>query len=78
MYDQLSLISSAGHPLHRAVSLFCALFCFFFTKNKRKTQEKEVEQKKRKLNKKDLKKGGKAFFRNKIDKIKLDMSKNKF
>ena len=61
IYVQLSLIWSAGHPLHQAISLFSALFCFF-TKNKRKTQEKEAEQKKKKTEEKDFKKGGKAFF----------------
>ena len=74
VYVQMSLIWSGGHPLYQAVSLFSVLK----KRTRERYKEKEAEQKKRKLNKKDFKKGGKALFRNKIDKIKLDKSKNKF
>ena len=61
MYVQMSLIWSAGHPLHQAVSHFFCSFLFVFTKNKRKTQEKEAEQKKENRTKKIFRKGGKHF-----------------
>ena len=49
---------------------------------KEKEQEEDTRKRswaeKKKTERKRLKKGGKAFFRNKIDKIELDKSKNKF
>ena len=65
---QLSLIWSAGHPLHQAVSHFSVLF-FFFEKTRGRHKEKEAEEQKRKnktkqkQEKKDIcKKDGKGLF----------------
>ena len=45
VYDQLSLMSSAGHPSHQAVSLFILLF-FFYKKQEKDTKKKKLSRKK--------------------------------
>ena len=41
VYDQLSLFSPAGHPLHQAISHFILFWIFFL---KRKTQENKLNR----------------------------------
>ena len=59
------------------LSFFCS-FLLFYKKQEEDTRKRSWAEEEENWTKKDFKKGGKAFFRNKIDKIKLDMSKNKF
>ena len=58
IYVQMSVIWSAGHPLHQAVSLF------FFALKKKRTRGRHKKKKlsrKKKTEQKYFKKGGKHF-----------------